>query len=117
MDSTDWSNRIRYHIFDARPDTEFNAIHGGSTRGNKHVVDGVALIAFQTQVPTLSPLSSNGSEGPTLSMLIPPSPISRLTRPKCVPATTKSPTLSPPWEEGHRKQAPELRSEHDSHAG
>ena len=24
MDNFDWSNRIRYHIFDTRPDTEFN---------------------------------------------------------------------------------------------
>ena len=24
MDSSDWSNGIRYHIFDTRPDTEFN---------------------------------------------------------------------------------------------
>jgi hypothetical protein len=23
MDSSDWSNGIRYHIFDTRPDTEF----------------------------------------------------------------------------------------------
>ena len=25
MDSSDWSNGIRYHIFDTRPDTEFNS--------------------------------------------------------------------------------------------
>jgi hypothetical protein len=30
MDSSDWSNRIRYRNFDARPDTEFNARNGGS---------------------------------------------------------------------------------------
>jgi len=24
MDSSDWSNGIRHHIFDTRPDTEFN---------------------------------------------------------------------------------------------
>jgi len=23
MDSSDWSNRIRYHTFDTKPDTEF----------------------------------------------------------------------------------------------
>jgi hypothetical protein len=27
MDSSDWSNRIRYHIFDTRPDTEFKRHH------------------------------------------------------------------------------------------
>ena len=25
VDSSDWSNGIRYHIFDARPDTEFKS--------------------------------------------------------------------------------------------
>ena len=24
MDSSDWSNGIRHHVFDTRPDTEFN---------------------------------------------------------------------------------------------
>jgi len=27
MDSSDWSNGIRCHIFDTRPDTEFNSIN------------------------------------------------------------------------------------------
>jgi hypothetical protein len=26
MNSSDWSNGIRYHIFDTRPDTEFKGI-------------------------------------------------------------------------------------------
>jgi len=30
MDSSDWSNGIRYHTFDARPDTEFNSTNDGS---------------------------------------------------------------------------------------
>ena len=30
MDSSDWSNGIRYHTFDTRPDTEFNSIRVGT---------------------------------------------------------------------------------------
>ena len=28
MDSSDWSIGIRYHVFDARPDTEFKLVEG-----------------------------------------------------------------------------------------
>jgi hypothetical protein len=32
MDSSDWSNGIRYHIFDTRPDTEFKVEGSGTSR-------------------------------------------------------------------------------------
>ena len=40
MDSSDWSNEIRYHIFDTRPDTEslkmLNTFHYGDRCGSCH---------------------------------------------------------------------------------
>jgi hypothetical protein len=38
MDSSDWSNRIRYHTVDTRPDTEFNAalLRGGEGHWQDH---------------------------------------------------------------------------------
>jgi hypothetical protein len=47
MDSSDWSNGIRYHIFDTRPDTEFKwavampAIHSGDHTTRDVMVDEV----------------------------------------------------------------------------
>ena len=42
MDSSDWSNEIRYHIFDTKPDTEFKWHSELSARPNaraRHVIN------------------------------------------------------------------------------
>ena len=39
MDSSDWSNGIRYHIFDTRPDTEFKLSVGVPFPGNAYLLE------------------------------------------------------------------------------
>ena len=50
MDSYDWSNGIRYHMFDTRPDTEIN-------------ISFRAMILRATSLSTLTLIRSRRSDG------------------------------------------------------
>jgi hypothetical protein len=68
MDSSDWSNGIRQHIFDTRPDTEFNFnlrryIEDSAKLDNADNADNVKLALSQYSDPDMTqPVAASKSE-------------------------------------------------------
>ena len=59
MDRSDWSNGIRYHTFDTRPDAEF-----------KHFEIGVSVVSVVTRRPGLSCKVNRWTKAPCRDIFI-----------------------------------------------